>query len=404
MSMKQGIIIGIGAFVIIAAVGLWVYLLIFGTPVNTQDMFADLGFGAEEPLPRTFDPAATEPVATIDIGRSALSQLTTRPVVGSVFIANASSTRVRYAERGIGHIYEIDLVTGLEERISGKTFTAINEAVFSPSGEVVALISMSGSERTAYLEVLGDEASTHELPVDAENIGLLSDSEVRYTRAGADGMSGYAYDLATGETNVLFTVPFSDAKVMWTDMETLVYNRHAPFHKGGLYAVEGKTLRRIGSTEYGLSALAHPSREGYVHTYANTGSGILVSAFTEGSVTYPLPFAAIPEKCAFDPVLAHIIWCGAPLADPPRTYQADWYKGLFTSDDILWRIDTRAQTATVEADFTHTAGRMVDVIDLSVDMDGRYVLFTNKIDGTLWLYDASFEATTLTEPVEETVL
>lgn len=394
--MKQGIIITLGGILIIAVFGVWIYLLIFGTPENSEQLFADLGFGEEE-IPRAPAPLETvsEPETTVQIGDSALAQITTRPAAGFEFAHTASSTAIRYAERGVGHVYEIDLTTGVEKRVLGKTFTAITEAVFSPSGTAVALVSMSGDERTAYLEEIGTEDESvvaHEFPADAENIAFPNDAEVRYTRTDTNGMTGYSYDLASETTTELFTIPFTDATVLWTENETLVYNRPAPYLQGGLYAIEGNALRRIGATAYGFSALARPTEGTYVRTYANVETDTLISVLTGSTGTELLmPITAIPEKCAFDLFDETTVWCAAPAADLNRTYQADWYKGLTTSRDVLWEIDTEAQEATVAVDFASAAGRTIDVSDLIMDETGIYLLFANKLDGSLWLYEPDFE-------------
>lgn len=406
--MKKGILITAGSAFILAIFGVWVYLMFFGTPANPEELFADLGFDEETFVPREeLPPVPLEQTDSIvDVGVTALTQLTLRPVAGYTLTANASSTAVRYAEGGVGHVYEIDLSTGIETRVFGKTFAAITDAHFAPSGGAVVLVAENGREHTAYLEEIPDAEDEmpdrHDFAADARNIEFISDTEVRYTRETADGLTGYRYDLASEEVTELFTIPFRDAAIVWTNDASYAYNRPAPYLQSGLYAIEGNVLRRHGATAYGLSAFAHASDVAHVRTLFDLERDVLISFIAENGEERLLPIAAIPEKCDFHETDPTTLWCGGPVADLAREYQSDWYKGTLTANDMLWRIDTLAQEAVLEVDLQGETGRMIDVEGLASYGDGRYVLFANKTDGTLWLYDAEFERNIAPAPTEET--
>lgn len=392
--MKRGIFITFGILLIVLILGLWVYLLFFGTPQNANDIFADLGWGEREEIPRSTDTfTPIEPDTSIDIGSAALVQLTTRPVAGSVFLEGVDDTpvAVRYIERGVGHVYEIDLKTGLEERISGKTFTAVIEANFSPSGTSVALTTETDFGTATYVEELGENGSSHELPLGAQDVAFLSDSTVHYAISEEDRTVGYAYDLTERTTTELFSIPFTDATVIWRGSDAFVYNRPAPYLEGGLYQIGETGLSRIGETAYGLSAAVDPYNDRHLLVSANTRSNALVSVIRDGSgATSTLPVIALPEKCAFNPTILRSLWCAGPVDTPDRAFQTDWYKGLRTSSDLLWEIRPDAQQATVIIDFAAVTGRVIDAIRMHASMFGTHLMFINKHDGALWLYDLTY--------------
>ena len=57
------------------------------------------------------------------------------------------------------------------------------------------------------------------------------------------------------------------------------------------------------------------------------------------------------------------------------------------SSDRLWRIDVADRVATQLID-PKTAGNVdIDAVALSVDATTDVLVFTNKTDKTLWLYD-----------------
>ena len=121
--MNRKVLIGIGVVLIFIVLGVWVYLMIYGVPKNSDDVFANLGFGSgpiddslpppitEEPTPTILDTETPDP--------EALRQLTVRPVAGATIFADGDTQYIRYAERGTGHVYEINIASGNESRISG---------------------------------------------------------------------------------------------------------------------------------------------------------------------------------------------------------------------------------------------------------------------------------------------
>jgi hypothetical protein len=137
--MKKLLLI-LGVVLILLLGAAWAYVFIYGVPENAEEIFG------------RFDRAGDAPVFTgdensgdIDVGDrsdgmnegvvSRLRQLTTRPVAGAIFTPEG----IRYVERGTGHVYQIDLVSGGERMVSGTTLQRTIRAIFSPNGNYVAL-------------------------------------------------------------------------------------------------------------------------------------------------------------------------------------------------------------------------------------------------------------------------
>ncbi len=385
--MKRTVFIIIGSIVLLLVFSLWVYLLLFGAPKEINEAFTNLGFGNPTPI-EEYDPAL-EQTAQLNLAGGALSQLTTRPVAGFAFVENASSTqKIRYVEQGTGHVYEIDLLSGVESRVSGKTHLAVTGAVFAPDGQAVALQSETETGEAAVLEELGSRDRNHELPSAATEMQFISSTTIRYLLPSEEGAIGYSYDLNEMTTDEIFSLPLADVSAWWTDTDVWLFNAPAPRLRGGLYRIENDTLLSANPSAYALSAVLPPSgRDLFLVTAADLDrNGNLSSTLVKPATgtNLELPFVAFPDKCAFSTDLA-TLWCASTALELERNAQSDWYKGLVSYSDHLWTIDTNTGRTALLENLMDAAGREIDVIDLSIDQHSHYILFKNKHDDTLWL-------------------
>jgi hypothetical protein len=391
--MKKKLFIILGSIVLLLVFLVWLYLLVFGAPQQTEEIFGNLGLGREA-TPISGSMESLVQTAELNINAGSLVQLTTRSVAGFDFVTQGTSTvAIRYAEKGTGHIYEVNISNGIEARLLAKTLLAVIDAKFAPDGSAVVLIAEGEAGTVTTLEELGTRNMAHQFPENAENIRFVSDTKLRYTLSD-DGTTGYEYDLENGTTDVVFQIPLDDVVVSWGSEETLVYSPPAPRLRGGLYRVSGSALSRIGGLGYAFSATVPLFNSGvYLLTYANLENGNLTSfEFDElASTNEPMPVVALPEKCSFDAKTNQFVWCAAPSDTLGRTAQSDWYKGVATFTDLLWLVDLDTGTATVEDDLSAVAGRDIDVVGLTVDSLGSYIIFKNKSDDTLWFKNLEFD-------------
>jgi hypothetical protein len=94
----------------------------------------------------------------------------------------------------------------------------------------------------------------------------------------------------------------------------------------------------------------------------------------------------LKEKCVFDTAQEGAVWCAAPLDVANTSYVEDWYKGTITSEDYLWFTELSTQSSTLKGDLPTLAGKTLDVAGMTIDNNGKVLLFGNKIDQTLWIF------------------
>ena len=390
---RKLLIIG-GVILICIVLGIWVYLMLYGVPKSSDEIFANLGFGSGPIADTLPEPEVSTPtiIDTEPAPPEALRQLTVRPVAGATIIAEEGIYYARYVERGTGHIYEINLTTQNENRISGTTFTKITDAVFAPDGQSVALISHDVEITETTIGILNSDRSGEEsvttipLPNDIENITFSEDSSaVRFTISDFGGTRGYQQPVQNeAERALLFNIPISSVIMNWArDAETYVSTKPATQLDGYIFGIRDGQLERITSGGPGLLAL---TSEGYIiTTILDAGTPLTRLIERETSTESLLPIIAIDTKCSFSNTSDSTLWCAEPISDFDADEQSLWYQGKTTLTDRLWKINLTDQTATLRSNFNIESGRTIDVTNLT--HSDAYVLFINRIDETLWVFN-----------------
>lgn len=379
--MKRTLFIIVGSASLLLIFIFWLYLLVFGTPQSVDEVVGDFGF--EDITVTPINPALDNPSGerTLDLNAGSLYQLTLKPVAGFDFIREGeNSGKILYAERGVGHIYQIDIASSLETRVLQKTFVGANQAYFSLDGSAVVVIGENEFGQTSSLEEIDQTKPPHQFPAEARNIKFTGDREVSYTLTSSNGTIGYVYDLDSAETNTLFNTALKDINVIWGENEILVYSRSAPTLSGTLYRISGNTLTVAGGIS-GVSYSAITASDQYIETARHLESGDLVSRAAETV----LGLTTLPEKCTTHPVKEELLWCGSPVGLMRPTEQSNWYKGLTSFVDSLWQINLQSGEATEVENVSNVAGRSIDMAGLRSNDLGTQLIFKNKNDDTLWL-------------------
>ena len=389
--MKQALIITGALIITIFLVVVWIYLLLFGAPDGEGEIFANLTL-QEAPSERVILPDTESEVITnlVDSQSMALNQLTTRAVAGFMLTNFDGRPGVRYVEKGTGHIYDIDLGSGVETRTYGTTIGQTVKAIFAPGGQQLAIATETNGEwrwRYAALGTSTEDVRLQTLPIDIENVAVTETGEVKYTVSNED-TTAYRFDPEQNETTTLFSLPLFDVEVLWGSDTTYVYNRPAPFLRGGGYEVAGNALSPVTGFTFGTTllkvgnrlAVSHydPEAERYASSVLNPDS----TETTRFSIT------VIPEKCAGQEsgISTPKFWCAAPLQNNHRLYVRNWYQGVNQYDDLLWEIDPISGDATILIDFPSTLGYSLDVSNLAVSPDSSAMGFINRFNDTLWIY------------------
>ena len=149
-------IIGITSIFILAMVLLF---LLLASDTQKKQIFNTFNFGGSSLEEGTIEQIIDAIIPGNEVNElAALRQLTIKQVIGAIEItptASSSNTLVSYAEAGTGHIYNLNIQTAVEERISNITVPTAQKAVFSKSGKYAAVATdVTGEGRSLTLVTL----------------------------------------------------------------------------------------------------------------------------------------------------------------------------------------------------------------------------------------------------------
>lgn len=391
--MVRKILIFIGAIIILTLLLAWGYLLLLGTPQSVQDVFSDLGLrnGGTQIVPEQ----NIDTTVTLAHSNDKLVQLSTKAVAGFTYVPgneNASGTpmtlgRLRYAEKGTGHIYEIDLSNNTETKTSSVTVGQTIDAIFSPAGEVVILRSEKGEELSVKAYLSGaNTTKTIELPDNSENFYFSGSTTVRYSVKSNNSTQVYQKNLLNEADTLLFSVPFTEANIVWTERGTYVINKPAAYLKSGIYFMGTSGLERVVKPQYDLSAFIDHTGRYIVYSALEPMNGRVVGHILDRdtNIDSMTTLFAVPEKCA---LIENLFWCATSflLSDGQRGRINEWYSGELSSSDTLWQQAENGASTHVDY-LAELAGFDVDVTDLVAASEIDKLFFRNKLNDTLWVY------------------
>jgi len=410
--MTRKILIGIAIFFIIIIVGLFVAAYIIGrdtgqTPVETLIDFLPFGtFGdrtgfEESPFTETIGGEGfLEEVFEVDqSGRPIvpkLYQLTTTPISGATFLTDSEDVeKIRYIEQVSGNVYEITLEELKRRRLSNTTIPGIHEVLWGrdslfiarylndegviksfsaeiPSSQGGSLVKIAG-------EFLGDDIESIIISPDGSNIFYLSEFGANIIGTGAhfDG----------GSKRQLFSHPLKEWSLQWVENGTISLTTKPSSSALGYSFLLNKntgSINRVYGDLAGLTTLYSPNGAKVLLSYIEGGAlRTRVYTLKEGALS-SFPLSTFASKCIWSKKFTDMIYCAAPDQLPDGEYPDDWYKGLVSFTDNLWKINLDSGSVSLLVSPREFAREEIDVVDLFLDDEEKYLFFTNKKDSTLW--------------------
>lgn len=315
---------------------------------------------------------------------------------------------VRDIERGVGNIFETDMQKLKEKRISNITRLKIQEAIWGNNGKNVVIrytddkntirsfiITLKNTtDNTLFNEEIPTNQNTKEiqglfLP---ENITEVTpskqdDKKIFYLFNFNNSSFGIIYNLDTGKKAQIFQSPITEWLPQWPNKEIITLTtKPAGSVDGFMYFLNTKTenLDRILGNIKGLTTLTSPDAKKVLYSKSTDGwVSLYIYNITKHS-SIKLPVSTLPEKCAWSKTDKNTVYCAIPNNPKLSNYPDQWYKGLISFSDDIWKINTETYATERILSPIDTVKEDFDIINLQISNDDNFLFFKNKKDMSLW--------------------
>ena len=369
-----------------------------GTSSGGSSLFSNLfPFGNSATIP-----ANTTATTTLDQTQNSVANsdyleklrlITNGPVAGAAFVQSLRGTDILYMQKADGHIYDVSTYSASSTQISNTTIPRIHTAFFvnGGAGVVAQYVGSDGDTiQTFYMNVASTTNATI-LPSGMDSLVVSPDTKnIFYITKTFDGSTGViAAPNGSGKKQIWSSAIGSVLPQYINNNDVLITTKPTSEAAGYSYMVNTKT-GAVGSVvgDYAdLSVLSDPTGQNFLsysggNNNANNAQMFIqtANAATETLLT-PTTF---PEKCVFDTTTPTILYCAVPTSLLNSSSLDNWYMGLVSYSDDIWKYDLKAHTQTMLENLANDAGRNIDATNLQLNSAGSLLLFTSKTDGSLW--------------------
>ncbi|MEX2014266.1 MAG: hypothetical protein WD896_02840 [Parcubacteria group bacterium] len=335
---------------------------------------------------------------------ASLFRISDTPVAGATVFSRGSQTIVRYADRATGHIYDRNLGTFEETKVTNNTLPKIYEAYFRPDGNAVLFRSLRNnsdvvenlalsltppqatSVSTSSLEASGALYSVSATPLrgDITAVTVGPGNVLVYALGDASTIVSSAFN-GSG-TRTLLTSPFTDWRLAGTGSVLVLHTKPSSVASGFAYTLglSSGTLTKILGPLNGLVAIPNTLGTRVLYSYVeNNQTKLFAKNLSNNALAEILP-TTLADKCVWETGNTGILFCGAPIESPGAGEPDHWYRGETHFSDRLWLFDTNLNTAEVLSEPRQSLRIDIDVFEPKLSPNGDYLVFMNKTDLSLW--------------------
>jgi len=298
-------------------------------------------------------------------------------------------TEVRYVDRASGNVYRFRLKERTLERITNLTLPGIQEAVWASDGSRAFLRFLSTEAGGTRLETYALSAEGEDgyfLEPNLSDVVVNGTSSILSVLPSSNGAVGTRASLTGTNPVTVFQTQLSSLKVHRAGETSAAHTKASALIPGYAFSISrtGEFTRILGPLP-GLTILPSPSGTRFLYTYRDNGVLRLGFLDTETNETVALPVSTLSEKCVWGSSSTKV-YCAVPRA-VSGTLPDDWYLGVVQTSDRIWEIDLTTRLAALTFDPSVLADADIDAVALTLDAKNEVLVFTNRDDGSLWLYD-----------------
>lgn len=340
-----------------------------------------------------------------------LKNVTDVAIGGAVFIEkdrNGVKTEfLRYIEKGTGHIKELSFDENIPTKVTNTTITAIYDSIWSKNGDTLIIKRLDGIDnniQTIYGRIVSEnegqplelgeiaKLKTIILPTNVLDIvsSPLQDKLFALIKNG-ENVEGVISDFS-GENPLekklkIWESPLSEWQITWPKNDQIILLTKPAYNVNGylfsLSVPKEHSFNKLIGDITGLTSIVHQGGKKVIYS-ETTGFGFITYFLDRQSGELKiLPIKTLPEKCVWSKLNENVIYCGVPKNIIASKYPDDWYKGIISFSDDIYKVDLDVNKATrIRLQGLPTG---TDAINLRLSQSEDYLSFTNKYDETAWM-------------------
>jgi len=378
-----------------------------GTPVDTTSRsfnpFARSTIAPSLP-PRTTATSTPAVGPVVDAKIPVLRHLSLAPIGGFM----ASTTVVRYIDRGVGHVYEASSETEVIRKISNTTIPRVYESYWNKNLSAAVLRYIKDSDTAiqnfyAELRPLKNSTSTQTadfipyeikgkfLSPDIQEIAVSPKRDRIFTFSIENGKGiGYVSGFDESKKVKVLDTPLTQVGVEWPEENTIVITtKPSGISSGFAYLLDVKkaSFTKVLGGMTGLSTKMSADAKKILFSTTRPSGPVLSLYTTKDGTTQEVVFRTFADKCVWSKVRPHEAYCAVPSKFDAGMYPDDWYKGAVSFVDQLWLLDSITGEVHLLANLLTLSNDLIDAVDLTLDPKENFLYFVNKRDLTLWSLD-----------------
>lgn len=340
---------------------------------------------------------------TEDYTKIKIRQIYKKPISGLVFIEKNLKTFLSFIDRASGNIYDYQINTPTNDpiRTTNTTIPKIQESSFFNNGQSFVLRYIDDSN--SIISFLG-KISTSSDPNIKEITGEFLSKDIKQIVISPTGnnifelledqksnTSGYIYSSTTiNNKKEIFSSASSFWNISWPKEEIITFTTKPNYREYGFlffFNTKTYTFERVLGEITGLTTNTNPATDLVLYSENKSNSLKLKVYDTKNLENKNIEINTISDKCIWGNYNKKSVYCAVPNNIPKGNYPDDWYQGSVSFNDSLWYINTEEGTTKMVFENKDENSLNLDMIDLKISPDDKYISFINKNDLSLWLID-----------------
>ena len=348
---------------------------------------------------RTFDPfglLGSSGIAVDDfvgedvtVGSSAqtLSLLHDRPTTKAVFV---NDKLVRFVERETGHVFDVNTDTLQRIRVSNTTIPRTSQVLWGgdPNNLIYRYLDDAGESVETFVGTIRSSSSTEPstdgyfLEKDIFSITRSPSTENLFYTSN-DG--SFIYNPESRSLVRVFTLGLKSLLAQWVN-PSLVFLSTKPSYEspGFLFSLNPNTgtIKEVLGGVLGATTLSDPGGNTVLYSYSSGNNFGTFLLDRNSNTSKKFSVETLPEKCVWGS--DEVLYCAVPN-HIPNNLPDEWYQGLVSFEDSIWKIYTGSgETELLIANTDFSVGP-VDAVDLVINENQNLLLFRNRYNSSLWM-------------------